>query len=233
MPQGTRCSRWYLTWQLKDGVCPGCLETRRYRGELPQTSPLRCVNRWEKLAPPDMLAWIRAGKPYIALDTETTGLEPDQDAIIEIGAVRMEQGKETDRFSTLVHSARLLPQVIRELTGIDDAMLADAPEMGQVIRAFADFLGDLPVAAHNAAFDLQFLCRAGEDFGVDLGKPAACDTVRLGRQLFPELENHKLGTLMQAIGYVNEHAHRATDDAMAVAALLEYAAQRPEMWKEE
>ena len=97
----------------------------------------------------------------------------------------------------------------------------------EVLPRFLDFVGGAPLAAHNAKFDIEFLSSACEDFGLDMGDPLVFDTLHYCRGLFKgEIENFRLGTVTEHIGYHNENAHRATDDALAVAAIIEYAANR-------
>ena len=95
--------------------------------------------------------------PFVALDIETTGLDPRKDAIIEIGAAKYDGEQVVDTWKSLINPGRLIPDAITQLTGIDSRMVASAPPISAVIQEFADFVGDLPVLGHNVAFDLGFL----------------------------------------------------------------------------
>src|SRR5512143_2424708 len=97
----------------------------------------------------------------IAVDLETTGLDPERDAIIEIGAVRFNGKRVEDEFSTLVNPGRHIPEFISALTGIDDAMVRQAPRLRDVTGELEAFVGDSPVLGHNVRFDAGFLQRAG------------------------------------------------------------------------
>ena len=97
---------------------------------------------------------------YIAIDLETTGLEAKLEKITEIAALKVIQGVITDRLVTLVNPKRKLEERITELTGITDEMLADAPDIGDIIEAVIDFCGDLPLLGHHIIFDYGFLKRA-------------------------------------------------------------------------
>ncbi len=94
---------------------------------------------------------------FIALDFETTGISADEHTIIEIGAIHVRDGREIQRFSHLVNPDRPIPREITQLTGISDADVADAPLLDALRDDFAAFLGDLPIMAHNAAFELSYL----------------------------------------------------------------------------
>ena len=92
-------------------------------------------------------------RSYVAIDIETTGLDAKQDKIIEIGAVKVIDGEETERFSTFVNPRRDLPERIVQLTGIQASMLEDAPDIEDVIKDAVEFAGDLPLLGHRILFD--------------------------------------------------------------------------------
>src|SRR5574338_420006 len=96
----------------------------------------------------------------VAVDIETTGLEADRDAIIEIGAVRFNGRRIEDEFSTLINPGRHIPEFITNLTGIDDPMVRQAPRLKDVLEELEAFIRDLPVVGHNVRFDVGFLQRA-------------------------------------------------------------------------
>ena len=98
---------------------------------------------------------------YVAFDIETTGLDPNRDAIIEIGAVRFNERRIEDEWSTLVNPGRQIPEFITNLTGIDNAMVRGAPSFLDIVQEFETFVSDAPVIGHNVRFDLGFVQKAG------------------------------------------------------------------------
>lgn len=152
---------------------------------------------------------------FVAVDTETTGLDFDLCNIIEIGAVKVENGQIIDSFKTLIKVDEKLPPFIVHLTGITDEMLTDAPSLSDVIADFDAFVGDSILLAHNAAFDMNFLYTAYERA---LGKPLSndyVDTLRVARRALPQLQHRTLPDLCEAFEVVNEGEHRAYGDALA------------------
>ena len=100
---------------------------------------------------------------YVSIDLETTGLNPKRDRIIEIGAIRVEQGQIAEEFSTFVDPGRKLEERITELTGIRDEDLADAPQLDEVFPQLLEFMGELPLLGHRILFDYSFLKKAAVD----------------------------------------------------------------------
>lgn len=153
---------------------------------------------------------------YVALDTETTGLDFDHCDLIEVGAVRVTDGAITDEYHSLIHINHPLDSFITSLTGITDEMLADAPGLDQVIGNFYDFTGDSVLMAHAAAFDMNFLYVAYERV---LGRPLTndyVDTLRVARRALPTLEHHRLSDICRALSVKNSHEHRALGDVKAM-----------------
>ena len=159
-----------------------------------------------------------AQRIYVALDLETTGLDPKRDAIMEIGAVRFADGVVLDRFQALVNPQRPIPARIQQLTGIHDADVAHAPRLEQVLPELRAFVSAQvsAVVAHNAAFDMGFL-RAG---GVAFQRPAI-DTLDLATILLPGQPSYSLGELCHSLEIPLVDAHRALDDAAAAGALFD------------
>ncbi|MEB3299475.1 MAG: exonuclease domain-containing protein [Candidatus Sericytochromatia bacterium] len=153
---------------------------------------------------------------FIVFDVETTGLSPAQDALIEVAAMRFTaSGEACDTFHTLVRPPRgYIPPKIQELTRIrpEDVRLAPGPE--EVLPAFRRWLGDglFPMLAHNAPFDLDFLGPPMARLGLDLPKAPVFDTLVMARSLLPDLVNHKLATVGQALGLDSDTLHRADAD---------------------
>lgn len=144
----------------------------------------------------------------LAFDLETTGLDPERDSIIEIGAVRFRGSRVEDEWSTLVNPGRPLDPVIKDLTGITDEMLTNAPRLAQVIQDFQDFAGDCIVLGHNVRFDLSFLQPKGI-FQHNLG----LDTYTIASVLLPSAGRYNLAGLASALAVPVMTSHRALEDA--------------------
>ena len=149
---------------------------------------------------------------YVAVDLETTGLDPASDRIIEIGAVRFGAEGPRERFRTFVSPGRVLPPAIRVLTGIEDADLSDAPPPSLAVHEFAAFARGLPLVAHNAPFDLGFLAEAG----LQVQAPAY-DSYELASVLLPTATRLDLRSLAESLGVTVEESHRALADAEVTA----------------
>jgi DNA polymerase-3 subunit epsilon/ATP-dependent DNA helicase DinG len=145
---------------------------------------------------------------FVAIDIETTGLDENREAIIEIGAVRFRGRRVEDEFSTLVNPRRHIPEFITGLTGIDDAMVRQAPTLPEILPALENFAGDAIIVGHNIGFDLGFLTRGG------LRQASfALDTYELASVLLPSASRYNLGALGQQLGIPLPATHRALDDA--------------------
>lgn len=155
-------------------------------------------------------------RSYVVFDLETTGLKPESAEIIEIGAVRIEGGRITERFQSFVNDGTIVPTHITELTGITTDMLHGAPKLRDVLTDFLAFCGDSCLVAHNAEFDMSFVRHHGARFGMAFSMQYA-DTLLLSRSLLHELPNHKLDTLCEHLGVTLTDHHRASDDAYATA----------------
>ena len=157
---------------------------------------------------------------YAAVDIETTGLDPKQDKIIEIGAVRVERGLICGQFSTFVNPRRKLEPRIEELTGITDAMVSGAPDIGEVIGQVMDFCGGLPILGHHVIFDYSFLKRAAVNSGLSFEKNGI-DTLALCRRFMPEEEKKNLSSACRYFGVEPQTAHRALSDAVSAHLLYQ------------
>ncbi len=154
---------------------------------------------------------------YVVFDIETTGLSKEKEAITEIGAVKVANGKIIDRFSTFVHPKRPISAEITKLTGITDEMVADAPTIEKILPSFLDFCKDAVLVAHNASFDTGFIRVAMEQTGLGELYHTIVDTLELSRTLLPELSKHKLDIICEHLGVVLRGHHRAVNDAEATA----------------
>ncbi len=144
----------------------------------------------------------------VSLDLETTGLDPRNDAIIEIGAVRFNGSRIEAEFQKLINPGRPIPPEITRLTGISNEMVRKAPPLHAVLAQIVDFVGDSPVVGHNVQFDLGFMLNANV-----LQYTQAVDTYELAAALMPLASRYNLGGLCQQLGIPLQNAHRALDDA--------------------
>lgn len=147
---------------------------------------------------------------YVVVDLETTGLRPASDMIIEIAAVKVCGGEITDKFSTLVNPHRHITYEITALTGIDDSMVADAPDIDAAMADFLEFAGDMPLLGHNIIrFDMSFLKNYAQ-----IGN-FCVDTLYIAQHM----KNHGTGCSLSALcshfGIINDNAHRALSDCVA------------------
>jgi DNA polymerase-3 subunit epsilon/ATP-dependent DNA helicase DinG len=167
---------------------------------------------------------LNTSRIYVAVDLETTGLDPERDAIIEIGAVKFRGDQVLGTWSSLVNPGRPIPYPIEQLTGITSQEVSKAPSLGAVARPFARFADQYPVVAHNVKFDLSFLQRHGL-----LRENLPIDTFELASILMPHAARYSLGRLADTLGIHFVTQHRALDDAKATRqlflALLEQASQ--------
>lgn len=156
---------------------------------------------------------------FICFDIETTGLSAARDKITEIGAVKVENGIITDKFSTFVNPEMPIPQKITQLTGITDEMVKDAPSQSEAVSAFLEFAGDNVLVAHNAPFDTSFIAKACEDMGREYNY-TSIDTVAISRAILTDIKNCKLDTVAKFLRLGDFNHHRATDDAEMLAKIF-------------
>lgn len=156
---------------------------------------------------------------FICFDIETTGLSAARDKITEIGAVKVENGIITDKFSTFVNPEMPIPQKITQLTGITDEMVKDAPSQSEAVSAFLEFAGDNVLVAHNAPFDISFIAKACEDMGREYNY-TSIDTVAISRAILTDIKNCKLDTVAKFLRLGEFNHHRATDDAEMLAKIF-------------
>ena len=149
---------------------------------------------------------------YIAIDLETTGLDAKRDKIIEVGAIRVQEGMETARYHSLVNPHRKLESRVQELTGIRDEMVEAAPDIGDIIAGIVDFCEGLPLLGHHVIFDYGFLKRAAVNHGIAFEK-SGIDTLKLCRRLMPEGESKSLAAACAFFKIERKGAHRALKDA--------------------
>jgi DNA polymerase-3 subunit epsilon len=156
----------------------------------------------------------------IVLDFETTGISPDHgDRAIEIGAVKINKGQILERFQSLMNPGVRVSQFIENYTGITNQMVETAPDAADVMREFADFIGDMPLVAHNASFDRRFLNTEFALIGQAARDNFGCSML-ISRRVYPDAPNHKLETLVRYKRLLTDGTfHRALADAEMTAHL--------------
>jgi DNA polymerase III epsilon subunit family exonuclease len=162
----------------------------------------------------------------VSLDIETTGLDENREAIIEIAAVKFNGRRVEGEFNTLVNPGKHIPDFITGLTGIDNAMVRNAPRLRDIAHELTAFVGDAPILGHNVKFDIGFLRKAGL-----FEYQQTLDTYELASVLLPAASRYNLGALGQQLGIPLPATHRALDDARVTHAcyvrLLDMAGELP------
>jgi DNA polymerase-3 subunit epsilon len=175
----------------------------------------------------DDLGTALSDTTFVVIDLETTGGSPADDAITEIGAVKVRGGEVLSTFATLVNPGRAIPATITVLTGISEAMVAKAPRIESVLGSLTDFVGDAVVVGHNVRFDLGFIAAALDRDGRAPLTNRSVDTVALARRLLrDEVPNCKLSTLAERLRLPHRPSHRALDDVLATVDLLHLLMER-------
>lgn len=157
---------------------------------------------------------------YVAIDLEMTGLQAKTDRMLEIGAVKVIDHNVVDTFQTFVNPHRTLSQVVTELTGITQEMVANAQEDVDALRELISFVGELPLVGHNIMFDYSFLKQCAANHKIPYEK-SAIDTLKISRKCFPELESKKLEAMCRYYQIAEVQEHRALADALMTVRLLE------------
>ena len=152
--------------------------------------------------------WPQQEETCVSLDLETTGINPDSDEIIEVGAVKFQGDRVLDTFQTLVNPFRPLPQFIRELTGITQSQVDEASAFASVAPGLESFIGDCPIVGQNIAFDIEFLLKKG----MPLSNPRY-DTREMASIFLPQLREYSLAPLAASLGIQHPRPHRAVPDA--------------------
>ena len=159
-------------------------------------------------------------KSYIAFDVETTGLNPVENEIIEIGALKVRDGKVADRFMEFIRPQSPISAAITDLTGISNEMVASARTRSQVIPDFLDFCGDDVLVGHNVSFDYSFMKISASKDGLPFEK-MGIDTLKIAKKVHKDLDSKSLGRLCAYYHIENKSAHRAYHDALATAKLYQ------------
>ncbi|MDF9824999.1 DNA polymerase III epsilon subunit family exonuclease [Breznakia sp. PF5-3] len=160
---------------------------------------------------------------YIVFDTETTGLSPTHNRVIEIGAIKYHNYEKIEEFNQLINPEESISSFITNLTGIRNEDLIDKPTIKSVLLDFYEFIEDYTLVAHNASYDVKMLAGEAHRCQLDLFPNMVIDTVPLARKTIPKplIENHRLETLKNYFGLVN-NSHRAIDDCETCNTVYQY-----------
>ncbi len=154
---------------------------------------------------------------FVVIDVETTGFDVNYAEVIDIGAVRVEGGIITDTFSTLVDPGFFIPERIKELTGITNAMVVGSPKMEEVLPKFLKFIGNDLIVGHHITQDIKFIDKYTRLYLKKRFKRPYICTLQLSRKVLPGLKSHSLKSLAQYFGIDHDRPHRALNDALITA----------------
>ncbi len=168
---------------------------------------------------------------FVAIDIETTGLSPENNKIIEVGALKIRDGKVVDTLSVLIDPEVSLPYQIVELTGITDSMLSGKETFSEASKNIYEFIKDEPLLGHNIRFDYSFLKHHLANSGYTIDNKLI-DTLRIAKGLHPEMASRSLSNMCIKYNLVNEAAHRAYEDARVTMALYFAMCDQIEMLSE-
>lgn len=157
---------------------------------------------------------------YVVVDLETTGLDPQYEGIVEVAAVRLDGAQVVGTYQSLVNPGIPISEGSFAIHGIDAAMLVGAPDVRTALNAFLAFLGDTPIVAHNASFDVGFLNKALAKAGRPMLTNPVIDTLQMSREVFPDVRSHRLEAICRILGHEAQGFHRALDDASHLAAVF-------------
>lgn len=162
---------------------------------------------------------------YIIIDTETTGINPYKDEIIEFGAIKVIDNKIVETFCQLVKPRKPISQQITNINNITNEMVFNAPSINRVLPQFLNFCQDFILIGHNVDFDTQMISIACQRFNLPF-QNKVIDTCFLSKQIFPKLTNHKLETLTNHLHILNRQAHRALSDCFATNELFQILSKK-------
>lgn len=181
----------------------------------------------ENIRPEKGKSLLCATRDFVAVDLETTGLSTEYDDIIEIGAVRYRDGVPIATYEQLVNPGYDVDEFITELTGITNEMLAGQPVISDVLPAFMDFMAEDILVGHNVNFDINFIYDNCGNCGIKPIPNNFIDTLRVSRRMLPDLKNHKMDTIAEALQLPGRGLHRAAGDAVIAANIYLELLQRP------
>lgn len=151
---------------------------------------------------------------FVAIDVETTGLSPIANELIEVSAIKYDGQEKIGTFTTLIKPKVKIPYYITNITGITNEMVKASPFVEEIMPSLIEFIGESPIVAHNANFDYKFIQNYSNNA---FSKNVLIDTVQIGKKLYPNLPNHKLGTIAKHIGIKEDGFHRAEFDCECCA----------------
>lgn len=157
---------------------------------------------------------INSNSIFVAIDVETTGLSPTENELIEVSAIKYKGKEKLDTFTTLIKPKTKIPYCITKITGITNEMVKNFPYVEEIMPKLVEFIGTSPIVAHNANFDYKFIQNYSDN---SFNKNKLIDTVQIGKILYPDLPNHKLGTIAKHIGIKEDGFHRAEFDCECCA----------------
>lgn len=163
---------------------------------------------------------------FVAFDTETTGLKPDECKVVEIGAIKFDRDGIISRFSLLINPECPMPEEARKVNNITDEMLEGKPVFKDVAKDFLRFIENTILVAHNASFDIAFINAELKKCKIAKLNNKVIDTLIFSREVFPRLESYKLQELAKRFEIVAFEAHRAEDDARVCMELFNYTANK-------
>lgn len=164
---------------------------------------------------------------FVVIDIETTGLDPSKHEIIEIGAVRVRRDSDKHTtFQSLIKPHEEIPKKITQITGIDQELIEkEGEDLESVLNEFVEFIGDLRLVAYNAEFDMDFLRRATEKYGLSIKNPYSC-ALKMARRAWPGLRSYKLSDLAGTGGLYTEGHHRTLKDCELTITVYTAAASK-------
>lgn len=157
----------------------------------------------------------------VVLDFETTGLSPIRSEIIQIGAIKFEKAKMIDQFSRYAKASQAIPKKITAITGINDEKVKDAPPLENSLLQLRDFIGNYPIVAHNASFDIKFLLENFYRYNISYPPLTVIDSLLLARKYIKRIPNHKLTTLKKFLR-MEAQSHDAIEDCRVTGQLYYY-----------
>jgi len=197
---------------FQDVLFPG-----KARG-LPEDGQELSLRRIVSFSPHARLELARV--PLVVFDLETTGLDHRQDWIVEIGAQKLVGDQVVDEFDTMIDPERDMPESAQKVTGITPDMLVGKPKIREVLPEFFQFIEGCILVAHNANFDMGFIRHHAGLLGVEFQWPAFC-TLKMARELLPDLKRKNLDTLAEHYGLTFESRHRSIGDVKVTVSVLQ------------
>ena len=161
----------------------------------------------------DWISVVYDKATFVAFDTETTGLRPDENKVVEIGAVKFNKDGIISRFSVLINPEMVMPEEAKAVNHITDEMLKDQPIFKDIAKDFLRFIQNSVLIAHNASFDINFINTELKNCKIGRLTNKVLDTLIFAREVFPRLDSYKLQDLAKRFEIIAFEAHRAEDDS--------------------